>query len=56
MQAGQPKMEQIRPSGAQCVLTACENYKNQLTDLNEHYEMGVKVRGVMDLATDALIL
>jgi Fe-S oxidoreductase len=56
MQAGQPKVEQIRRSGAQWVVTACENCKTQLEDLNERYELGVEIKGVVDLVADALIL
>jgi Fe-S oxidoreductase len=56
MKAGQPKVEQIRRSGAQWVVTACENCKTQLGDLNEHYELGVEIKGVVDLVADALIL
>lgn len=56
MKAGQPKVEQIRRSGAQWVVTACENCKTQLGDLNEHHELGVEIRGIVDLVADALIL
>jgi Fe-S oxidoreductase len=56
MKAGQPKVEQIRRSGAQWVVTACENCKTQLGDLNEHYELGVEIKGIVDLVADALIL
>ncbi len=56
MQAGRPKVEQIRQTGAQRVVTACENCKTQLTDLNAYYEMGVEIKGVVALIADALIL
>ena len=56
MRAGQPKVEQIRRSGAQWVVTACENCKTQLADLNERYELGVEIKGVADLVAEALIL
>lgn len=56
MQAGQPKVEQIRRTGAQWVVTACENCKTQLTDLNAHYQIGIEVKGVVDLIANALIL
>lgn len=56
MRAGRPKVEQIRQSGAQWVVTACENCKAQLGDLNEHYELGVEIKGVVDLVADALVL
>jgi Fe-S oxidoreductase len=56
MEAGQPKVDQIRQTDAQWVLTACENCKTQLENLSEHYELGVEVKGVVDLIADALIL
>ena len=56
MRGGLPKVEQIRDSGAQWVVTACENCKTQLEDLNEHYELEVEIKGIWDLIADALIL
>ena len=56
MKAGQKKVEQIRRTGAKWVVTACENCKAQLRDLSEHYELGVEVKGVIDLVADALVL
>lgn len=56
MRAGKPKAEQIRRTGAQWVVTTCENCKTQLADLNEHYGLGVEVKGVVDLVADALVL
>jgi len=56
MQGGQPKVEQIRRTGAKWVVSACENCKTQLEDLNEHYELGIEVKGVWDLVADALIV
>ena len=56
MRAGKPKVEQIRRTGAQWVVTACENCKTQLADLNEHYGLGVEIKGVVDLVADALVL
>ncbi len=55
MKAGRPKVEQIRRSGARWVVTACENCKTQLADLNEHYGLGVEVKGAVDLIADALV-
>jgi len=56
MRGGLPKVEQIQESGAEWVVTACENCKTQLEDLNEHYELGVEIKGIWDLIADALIL
>ncbi|MFC2023363.1 (Fe-S)-binding protein [Chloroflexota bacterium] len=56
MMGGQPKVDQIRATGAEWVITACENCKTQLEDLNNHYELGIEVKGVIDLIADALIV
>ena len=56
MQGGLPKVQQIRETGAEWVVTACENCKTQLEDLNEHFELGVEIKGVIDLIADSLIL
>jgi Fe-S oxidoreductase len=56
MRGGLPKVQQIRETGAEWVVTACENCKTQLEDLNEHYELGVEIKGIWDLIADSLIL
>ena len=56
MKGGIPKVNQIRQTGAQWVVTACENCKTQLEDLNEHYELGIEIKGVIDLIADALVV
>jgi Fe-S oxidoreductase len=56
MQGGLPKVDQIRKTGAKWVVTACENCKTQLEDLNNHYELGIEIKGVIDLIADSLIL
>jgi Fe-S oxidoreductase len=56
MQGGLPKVQQIRETGAEWVVTACENCKTQLEDLDEYYELGIEIKGVIDLIADALIV
>ncbi len=56
MQGGLPKVQQIRQTGARWVITACENCKAQLEDLNKHYELNIEIKGVIDLIADALIV
>jgi Fe-S oxidoreductase len=56
MKAGRPKVEQIQRTGAKWVVTACENCKTQLGDLNERYGLGVEIKGVVDLIADALVV
>ena len=56
MKCGTKKAEQVRDTGAEWVVTACENCKSQLSELNEYHELGVKVKGVVQLITDSLEL
>ena len=56
LKAGRPKVEQIRQTGAKWVVTACENCKTQLTDLNDRYELGVEIKGLASLVADALVM
>jgi Fe-S oxidoreductase len=56
MAGGLPKVEQIRLTGAEWVVTACENCKTQLEDLNNHYDLGIEIKGVIDLIADSLIV
>jgi Fe-S oxidoreductase len=56
LKAGRPKVDQIRETGAEWVVTACENCKTQLADLNDHYGLGIEVKGLADLIADALVV
>jgi Fe-S oxidoreductase len=56
LKAGRPKVEQIRETGAEWVVTACENCKTQLADLNEHYGLGIEIKGLVELVADALVM
>jgi len=55
MQAGRKKAEQIRATAAPVVATSCENCNLQLTDLNAHYALNVRVVGLMELVVNALL-
>jgi len=54
MKTGRRKAEQIRETKPDAIASACENCRSQLNDLNEHYNLGVKVTSVMDLMANAL--
>jgi Fe-S oxidoreductase len=49
------KVDQVKKTGAKILTTACENCHTQLSDLNDHYQMGVKVEFLSSLVADALI-
>ena len=56
LEAGQPKANQIKATGARIVVAACDNCRIQLSDLSEHYGLGVTVTGITELAVKALVV
>jgi len=55
MQSARVKAEQVERTGARILSTACENCHTQLSNLNDHYEMGVDVRFLSSMVADALV-
>jgi Fe-S oxidoreductase len=55
MQAGLPKARQIKATGARIVVASCDNCRIQLGELNEHYNLGIKVTGLADIVVNAAI-
>ncbi len=56
MNAGKPKVEQIRKTGAQVVAAACENCRLQLGDLNTYYNLNIQITPLADLIVKAMRL
>jgi len=56
LKAGAPKADQIRRSGAEVVIAACENCRLQIGDINHHYGLGVEVSALADLVVKAMRL
>ncbi|MBI3913397.1 MAG: (Fe-S)-binding protein [Chloroflexi bacterium] len=56
LRAGKPKADQIKKTGARTVAAACENCRLQLGDLNQYYELSVKVTALADLIVKAMRL
>ena len=54
LQTGKVKADQIRETGAERVVTACDNCLHQMRELSEHYGLGVRVSNVGELVTEAL--
>jgi Fe-S oxidoreductase len=54
--AGKPKAEQIKHTGARVVVAACENCRLQIGDLNEHYNLNVRITALTDLVVRAMRL
>jgi len=55
MKSSRVKADQLRATGAVIVSTACENCHSQLSDLNVHYALGMRVEFLSHLAARALI-
>jgi [DsrC]-trisulfide reductase subunit K len=55
MKSAKVKAEQVKATGAQILATACENCHSQLSDLNEHYGLEMKVEFVSNLVSEALV-
>lgn len=53
---GQVKIEQIKRTGAGIVATPCHNCVDQLNDLCRHYHLNVKVKNLVELVADALVI
>jgi Fe-S oxidoreductase len=55
LEAGRPKADQIRATGARIVVAACDNCRIQLGELNTHYNLGISVSGLADIVVNAVI-
>ncbi len=55
MKSASVKVDQVKESGAAILTTACENCHTQLSNLNDHYTMGVDVRFLSSMIADALV-
>jgi Fe-S oxidoreductase len=55
MKSAKVKVDQVKATGAAILTTACENCHTQLSDLNDHYKMGVQVQFLSSLVADALM-
>jgi Fe-S oxidoreductase len=55
LEAGLPKVNQIKATGAKIVVAACDNCRIQLSDLSNQYGLGVTINGLTDLVVNALI-
>ena len=55
MKSAKVKVDQVKASGATILSTACENCHTQLSNLNDHYKMGVSVHFLSSMVADALV-
>lgn len=55
MKSASVKVDQVKATGAETLATACENCHTQLSNLNDHYKMGVEVKFLSSMVADALV-
>jgi Fe-S oxidoreductase len=55
MKSARVKADQVKETGATILATACENCHTQLSDLNDHYKMGMQVEFLSSIVADALV-
>ncbi|CAB1056791.1 Sulfite reduction-associated complex DsrMKJOP protein DsrK (=HmeD) [Olavius sp. associated proteobacterium Delta 1] len=55
MKSARVKVDQIKTTGAKTLATACENCHTQLSNLDDHYKMGVEVKFLSSMVADALM-
>ena len=55
MKSSRVKVDQIKETGADILVTACENCHTQLSNLNDHYKVGMEVKFLTSMVADALI-
>ena len=55
MKSSKVKANQVKETGAKILATACENCHTQLSNLNDHYKMGVEVQFLSSMVADALV-
>ena len=55
MKSSKVKVDQVKSTGAAVLATACENCHTQLSNLNDHYKMGVDVQFLSSMVADALV-
>ena len=55
MKSAKVKVDQVEDTGAKVLATACENCHTQLSNLNDHYKMGVQVKFLSSMVADALV-
>ncbi|HUT70122.1 MAG TPA: (Fe-S)-binding protein [Desulfatiglandales bacterium] len=56
MTSGKVKADQIKATGAKIVITPCHNCYDQIKDLNEEYDLGVKVLSLKEVICEQMVI
>jgi Fe-S oxidoreductase len=56
MVTGRVKAEQIKATGAEIVIAPCHNCFDQINDLGEEYDLGIKVLSLKEIIVESMIV
>ena len=56
MASGRVKAEQIKATGAEIVIAPCHNCFDQINDLGEEYDLGIKVLSFKEIIIEAMVV
>ena len=56
MASGKLKADQIKATGAEIVITPCHNCFDQINDLSEEYELGIKALSLKEIIVESMIV
>lgn len=56
MDSGKVKADQIKATGAKIVIAPCHNCFDQINDLGEKYELGIKVKSLKDILYEIMVI
>jgi len=54
MRSGRVKAEQIKATGAKIVIAPCHNCFDQINNLSDNYELGIKVKSLKDILSEIM--
>lgn len=54
--SGKIKADQIHATGAKVVITPCHNCVDQISQLNQIYKLGIKIKTIAEIVADALVI
>ena len=55
IKSGDPKVAQIRETGATVLACPCENCRLQINELNQVHDLGLRIVPVMELVVEAMV-
>jgi Fe-S oxidoreductase len=56
MASGKLKADQIKATGAKKIIAPCHNCFDQINDLSEEYELGIKVLSLKEIIVESMIV